>query len=105
MSLETVIVTALAVFVLGASIVIAAVFAFRNPSANLDLEVAKKFQEFSREHIANLEKAYQQNEDAQRYAFDRVVDVLELVAPLTPIQSDDAALEVLHDIQEEGEPQ
>lgn len=91
--------------------VIALVAFFRaNPNATpaaVDTEVSRRFAEMqaNRELVERLERAYQQNNENTQRMFDAFVGALRFLAPLTPNKADDAALELLTDIQQPGEPE
>lgn len=73
--------------------------------AQLDSEAARLLQERQqdRENMARLEAAYARQSDAYRTAFDTLAGFFRLIAPLTPIKTDDAASDLLTDIQTPGD--
>lgn len=80
-----------------------------NPQATpaaVDTEVTRRIAEMqaNRELVDKMERAYQQNNEMQRRLFDLFAGGLRLVAPLTPITSDDVAADLLTDIQKLGQP-
>lgn len=99
-----------AVVVALASLVVALIaFMRKNPQATpaeLDAEATRRVVEAqaNRELVDRLERAYQQNSAAQQKAFDTVAGLLRLIAPLTPLKLDDAAVSLLTDIQKPGAP-
>lgn len=74
--------------------------------AQLDSTVVTGLSDFqsNREVMDRLERAYQNSGDIQKHALEALVSALHLVAPLTPIASDDAAVAVLDDITQPGAP-
>lgn len=74
--------------------------------AAVDTEAALRLQELqhNREFVARLEQAYQQQSVVFQGAFDTLTSLFKLIAPLTPIKTDDAVSGLLEDIQKPGDP-
>jgi hypothetical protein len=77
----------------------------QNPGgASVDTQLVAAVEErhSDREYIDSLEKAYAAAGNAYKTALDATVSVLQTIAPLTPLKVDDAALNLLRDIQTPG---
>lgn len=84
-------------------LVVALVVALRRgyTPAQLDTLAADKITGLSHDPamLDRLERAYQQNTEVTKHAFDTFVAAIKLVAPLTPIKTDDAIAKLGEEIQ------
>jgi hypothetical protein len=71
-------------------------------SVDTQLVAAVEERQSDRDYIESLEKAYAAAGNAYKTALDATVSVLQTIAPLTPLKVDDAALNLLRDIQTPG---
>lgn len=69
--------------------------------AELDAAVTERIVEFGSDtaNIDRLELAYERQTEVFKHAFDTMASLFTLVAPLTPFKADDAARDLIKDIQ------
>jgi len=60
--------------------------------------------QLNRDFMARLETAYQQQNTVFQGAFNTLTEFVKLVAPLTPIKSDDELSKFLGDVKTPGDP-
>ena len=73
---------------------------------SLDDAVSQKFAEMAdREQMDRLERAYAAAGQNQRQALEMAEKRLSILAPLTPMKADDAAVSLLRDIEQSGAPE
>lgn len=71
-----------------------------NRSTALDAATADRLEQIQRDHAERLERLYRESSALHRMMVDRLADALRAVAPLTPLETDDAASALLDDIRE-----
>lgn len=90
-----------------ALVIAVAALVLRGKAAEADAEATRQItaMQMNREQMRLLEQQYTQANAAIKTALELAAAVVRVVAPLTPMRGDDAAVKLLEDIRAPGPPE